>query len=245
MSTVLLIIAITLIGPIIGSYIGVSRKFSQNQVFGMLSFAAGIMVFVSVLELIPDSIARSSRLFSLFGITIGCTLMFILNQLLPHYHHADHLIKNKKEMRTTAIFVFLGLLIHNLPEGMAIGIGSLSDFRLSIMVALAIAIHDIPESVCVSAPYYFATKKKWKSFAVALSSSATTIVGFLLTYFLFRNLQPLTLGIITSATAGVMMYISVFELLPSAFDNGLARNKIIANFIAGALFVAVLHGLAA
>jgi ZIP family zinc transporter len=112
------------------------------------------------------------------------------------------------------------------------------------MVAIAIAIHDIPEAVCVSAPYFLATKNRFRSFAVALSSSATTIVGFLLTYFLFRNLQPFTLGIITSATAGVMIYISVFELLPSAFDNGLARNKIIANFVAGALFVAFLHVLA-
>ncbi|MBU4432472.1 ZIP family metal transporter, partial [Patescibacteria group bacterium] len=133
------------------------------------------------------------------------------------------------------------IFIHNLPEGIAIGIGALPGFNFSILIALAIAIHDIPEAICVAAPLYYSTGKKFKSFLLTFLTVIPTIAGFLLTYYFFKNISGFLLGLIISATAGVMLYISFWELLPEVMSQKGKKLKYLPSFLVGSVLVLILQ----
>ncbi len=244
MDSLSFILLIIFIGPIIGAFLGIYKKYSEGQIFSMLSFAAGVMTFVSVLELIPEGYKNGSIELVIGGILAGGLAMFLLNKILPHYHHAEYVLSQKaKEIDRTAIFLFFGIFLHNFPEGMAIGMGGLSEIKFSIMIAIVIAIHDIPEAVCVAAPLYFTNKKRFRSFFITLLTAIPTVIGFLLTHYYFKNISASVLSVIIGATAGVMIHISFFELLPQSFGGHLSKKRALIVFLLGGLFVIFLQGI--
>ncbi len=118
-------------------------------------------------------------------------------------------------------FAALAIAIHNFPEGLATFLGALSNPRLGVSIAVAIAIHNIPEGLAVSAPVYFATRSRRTAFWVSFLSGVAEPLGGLLGYLLFRSFpNPLVFGLVFAAVAGVMVYVSLDELLPAARDYG-------------------------
>lgn len=233
------ILLITFLGPLIGSLIGVLKKPSKGFMYVMLSFAAGVMMAVSFLELIPESIALSSVWIAIAGVLIGSLAMFSMDRLIPHIHPELCSQEQGKRLKRTAFYLLVGIFLHNFPEGMAIAIGAVSEIKLSLVVALAIAIHDIPEGICTSAPYYYVTKKRLKSFLISSSTVIPTMAGFLIAYYLY-NMIPLSLvGLLIGATAGLMIYISGDELIPESCGK-CSGHMTIFSFMAGIIFVMLL-----
>ncbi|MBW6462018.1 MAG: ZIP family metal transporter [DPANN group archaeon] len=244
MDSIYLILLISVLGPVIGSFIGVMKKPSESFMYIMLSFAAGIMLAISFLELIPKSIELSSIWLSSVGIIIGSVVMYGLDKLIPHIH--PELCKPesgiKLKFEKTSIYLMAGIFLHNLPEGMAIATGIVSSFGITLGLALAIAIHNIPEAICTSAPYYYLTKNRLKSFLLASSTAIPIILGFFIARFLFQNIPTEIIGMIIAATAGLMIYISCDELIPTSCnkdDDSWTHGTIFA-LIAGVLFVILL-----
>ena len=244
MEQIILILIMVTAGPVAGSLIGVFRKPSQVFLYNMLAFAAGVMLAVSFLELIPESIAISSVWLACLGILVGSLAMYGVDRLIPHIHPEMCEQEHGCNIRRTATFLLLGIFIHNLPEGMAVAAGSVSGFQLSLVIAIAIAVHDIPEGICTSAPYYYCTRRRLKSFLVSSSTAIPTIIGFFLAYFLFQNIPGYLIGIITAATAGFMVYISADELIPVSCrkDEGFSHSTIFS-LIAGIIFVIILGSM--
>lgn len=242
MNPLFLVVIIAVLGPIIGSLIGVLRKPSDRFMFNMLSFAAGVMLAISFLQLIPLSIHLSSVLFSIIGFVIGALFMFALDRLIPHIHPELCAQEQGGKLKKTSIYLLLGIAMHNLPEGMAIAIGAVTNFRLTFAIALAIAIHDIPEGICTSAPYYYYSKKKLKSFLLSASTLIPTLIGFVLSYYLFKNIPLQFVGLIIGATAGLMIYISSDELIPSSCSK-LTNHSTIFSLIAGVILVILLTSI--
>ena len=151
--SLLFILVISILGPIIGSLIGVIKQPSKKFMFNMLSFAGGVMLSISFLELIPESIHLSSVFVSILGISLGALSMYGLDKLVPHIHPELCEQEQGCKLRKTATYLILGIFLHNLPEGMAIALGSVSGVKVGLVIALAIAIHNIPEGICTSAPY--------------------------------------------------------------------------------------------
>ncbi|MFH1248993.1 MAG: ZIP family metal transporter [archaeon] len=216
MEIIFLVAVLAILGPVIGSLIGIITKPSNRFMFNMLSFAAGVMLSISFIELIPVSIKLSSPLISMTGIFLGAIVMFAIDRSIPHLHHGLCEPEQGLKLKKTSIYLLLGIAMHNFPEGMAMGIGSTIGVGSGLVIALAIAIHDIPEGICTSAPYYLYSKKKLKSFLLSSATAIPTLLGFLLAYFLLRNISPLFIGLITAATAGLMIYISADELIPAS-----------------------------
>ena len=185
-----IILLISVLGPVIGSAIGVFRVPSKLFMYNMMSFAAGVMLAISFLELIPESIHLSSIWICSIGVLLGALVMFTLDKFVPHIHpgsiSTDHDKKCHKSLKSTAIYLIVGIFLHNFPEGMAIATGSASNIGISLTIALAIAIHNIPEGICTSAPYFYCTKKRLKSFLISSSTAIPILVGFIFAYFLFR-----------------------------------------------------------
>ena len=239
MEPIVIIIIISVIGPIIGSLIGVLHKPSEIFMFNMLSFAAGVMIAVSFLELIPTSIEYSSILVCTIGLAIGALFMYLLDRLIPHIH--PELCTNEPgcNLKKTSLYLIIGIFLHNFPEGLAIAVDSVAHSKVGFIIAVAIAVQNIPEGICTSAPYYHCNRNRLKSFLVSSSTAIPILVGFTLGYFLYRIIPLSFVGFIIGATAGLMIYISADELIPTSCSK-MTNHSTIFSLITGVLFVVLL-----
>ncbi len=241
---IVIVLVLAIIGPIFGSYLGVVRKPSDAFVFNMLAFAAGVMLAISFLELIPASIALSSILIALIGVVIGAVFMFGIESLVPkisdHLHLMDSSHKHGKINKKTPLFLMIGMFFHNFPEGMAIAIGFATNFTLTLTIAIAIAFHHIPEGISTSAPYYAITKNKRKAFMLASITALPTLIGFLFAYYLYQFIPMSAIGLISGITAGVMIYIAGEELIPASCAR-VTNHQTIFALLLGIIFVLFLQ----
>jgi ZIP family zinc transporter len=242
MEIIYIILILSVLAPVIGSLIGVLRKPSHLMMYNMLAFAAGVMLAISFLRLIPESIRLSSIWLCCFGIIVGALIMYAVDKLIPHLH--PELVSQEQgcHLKRTAVYLLIGIFLHNFPEGIAIAIGGVSSAKLSLTIAIAIAIHDIPEGICTSAPYYYCTKKRLKSFLLSSLTAIPTAGGFLLAHFLFKGMSYSILGMIMAATAGLMIYISGDELIPTSCHKTLKHwsHSTIFSLILGVISVVLL-----
>lgn len=240
MDPTLLILLIGASGPIIGSAIGVLKKPSDRFTFGMLAFAAGVMIAISLLELLPQAITLAPLWGVALGLALGTVLMYGVDKIIPHIH--PETCKQRMSLHRTAIFLLIGIFIHNFPEGLAIASGTIIGFRETLIIAIAIGIHNIPEGICTSAPYYYCTKKRLETFLLSASTAIPIVLGFVMGKFLFAMISPVFVGILVSLTAGVMMYISADELIPASISKHQShwdRSRIFS-FMIGIVFVLLL-----
>ncbi|MDX1294800.1 MAG: zinc transporter ZupT [Sulfurimonadaceae bacterium] len=216
-----------------------------------LGFSAGVMVYISFIEIlvkskdafIPsfgDAGGEAITLLCFFG---GFALTFIIDRFIPDDVN-PHELKAAGEfcelkpgsliqeqhtltLKRTGIFTAIAIGIHNFPEGFATFISALDTLALGIPIALAIAIHNIPEGMAVSLPIYHATNDRRQAFFLALSSGLAEPIGALLGFFLLLPLMgDMTLGITFGIVAGIMVYFSFDELLPAARVYGNAHTTI-------------------
>ena len=216
----------------------------------LLGFSAGVMIYVSFMELMPSALQAVGKFRGLVAFFIGIAAMGLVDILVPEFEHphqwqtadcadepAAHLEKSR--LMRTGLFTALAIGIHNFPEGLAIFTSALSDVHLGIFIAIAIAIHNVPEGIAVSVPILYATGDKNKaffySFLSGMSEPAGAIVGYLV---LLPFLTPALLASLLAFVAGVMVYISLDELLPMAHRYG-HGHLVIAGIILGMLVMAV------
>jgi ZIP family zinc transporter len=245
MDPLIIILILTVAGPIIGAALGVIKKPSEEIFKNMLSFAAGVMLAISFLQLIPESLGLSSMLACCLAIAAGALLMYFVDKIIPHLHHTSY--GHNYRIEKIAFFILVGMLIHNIPEGMAIAMGGALDVSFSIAIALAIAIHHIPESICTAAPYYYATKKRMRSFLLSASTAVPTLAGFVVSYYLLPGIPLGVVGLFMAFTAGLMIYISADELIPLSCGNHKKRfsHSTIFSLIFGVLFVIIVNSFLA
>jgi len=170
------------------------------------------------------------------------SVMFIIDALVPHDYMAEHnvdpvLCKNNNLCRT-GFFVALGITIHNFPEGIAVFAGSLQSIHLGIAIAIAIALHNIPEGIAVSVPVYAATRSRRKAFLwSAISGLAEPAGAIIAAVFLLPFLNPAVIGFVLSAVAGIMVFISIDELVPISRSYG-EEHLSIVGIMAGMIVMA-------
>jgi len=238
MDPAIFIVIISVLGPIIGSIIGVAKKPSLMYMCNMLCFAAGVMLGISFLELIPESIRISSVGICVAGIIMGSLIMYGVDRIIPHIHPELCTQEQGCNLQRTSIYLILGIFLHNFPEGMAIAIGAVTGTKVSLIIALAIAIHNIPEGICTSAPYYHATGNRLKSFLVSSSTAVPLLIGYLLARYIFGSITPGVLGFIIGATAGLMIYITLDEIIPNSCAGN--DHSTIFSLLTGIIFVILL-----
>jgi len=235
----IVILIISVLGPIIGSFIGIIRKPSERFMLNMLAFAGGVMLSISFLELIPKSIESSSIFICIFGIIVGTMIMFILDKLIPHIHPELSCQEHGRNLKRTSIFLILGIFLHNIPEGMAIVLGSETAVQASLVIAIAISVHNIPEGICTSAPYFHETNNRLKSFLLSSTTAIPILLGFFIASILTNYISSNMIGFIVGATAGFMIYITGDEIIPTSCGEN-ATHKSIISLIIGILFVIIL-----
>lgn len=223
----------------IGSVLSLlSKKFSPKLLAGSLGFSAGVMIYVAFVEIFvkaKDALSaeygdKTGYIYTTIAFFCGIALIAIIDKLIPSFEN-PHEIKNintknispkaDKKLLRVGLFSALALGIHNFPEGLATFMAGLSDPTLGISIAIAIAIHNIPEGIAVSVPIYFATKSRKKAFWYSFLSGVAEPVGALIGYFILSSFfNGATFGVIFAGVAGIMVYISLDELLPTAEEYG-------------------------
>lgn len=242
MNNTVFLLVISVIGPLLGAVLGIIHYPSKRFMFNMLAFAAGVMLTISFINLIPQSISFSSTIIAVIGVAIGALLMYIIDKIIPHIHPEMNIGKDKDfcNINKSSRYLNTALFIHNLPEGMVIALGTITNNVLGIIIAIAITIQKIPEGICVAAPTYYCNKNKFKSFIMACSTLVPLLIGFFIAYFLYQNLSQTFIGLIIGVTAGFMIYISTDELIPSS-SKKVSHHSTIISLIIGVLFVLILN----
>lgn len=206
----------------IGAFLGIIGQKPSNRVLAFaLGFAAGIMLLISLMEMLPASLNTPGMSpvlgYSMF--IVGLIGYFLLDRLLPHQHAHDLNPGQKapRNLRRTAILLTLGISLHNFPEGIATFVTASANWELGLGIALAVAIHNIPEGLAVAGPVYAATGSKRAALLWAGLSGVAEIVGGLFAFLLLGpNVSPVIMASVMSAVAGIMVALSVDELMPLA-----------------------------
>lgn len=204
----------------LGALIAISiRKTKFCYLCIALGFSAGVMIFISFTELLSQGIRNTNMLTAFLSFFGGILIIYLLDVLIPHTYEEE--VDKRSKVKRTALLLFLGIAIHNFPEGMAVLFSSFSDFKLGILIAFAIALHNIPEGIAVSMPILYATKSRKKAFFYSLLSGIAEPIGAVISLvFLYQFLNSFILGILLSAVAGIMVFISFDELLPFVYKQG-------------------------
>ncbi len=233
-----------------------SKKFNPKFLAGSLGFSAGVMIYVSLVEIF---VKAKDSLMVVFGekpgywatvisFFIGIGIIALIDKMVPSFEN-PHELKNLKsnendndsdrKLMRMGIFSALAIGIHNFPEGLATFMGALHDPQMGVSIAAAIAIHNIPEGIAVSVPIYYATKSKKKAFNYSFLSGFAEPVGALVGYFILKSFfNDATFGLVFASVAGIMVYISLDELLPTAEEYG-EHHIAIFGLIAGMIIMAV------
>ncbi len=211
----------TTIGSLLGIFV---RKPGPRFMALTLGFSGGVMILVSFVELLAGGIEAVGFGLAHVAFFAGMLGMFLIDFLIPHEYMAE---RHKTEGRAqetllkTGLLVALGIGIHNFPEGMATFAGTLQDVSLGAAIAVAIAIHNIPEGLAVSAPVYAATGSRSKAFLWSFLSGVAEPVGAVVAALvLLPFLNATVLGLMLSVVAGIMVFISLDELVPVARSFG-------------------------
>ncbi len=241
-STVLFALGLTMFAGLstgIGSIIALFAKKTNTTFLSVsLGFSAGVMIYVSMIEIFPkakDALAtccvngQLSYLFTVLSFFGGMAVIAIIDRLVPENENPHELksveamdSKNReKNLMRMGLMSALAIAIHNFPEGIATFTSAIKDPFLGIGIAVAIAIHNIPEGIAVAVPIYYATGSRKKSFWYSFLSGLAEPVGALLAFLvLMPFLSDIVFGIIFAGVAGIMVYISFDELLPTSEKYG-------------------------
>lgn len=242
----------------IGSALALLTKKTSTKFLSIaLGFSAGVMIYVSFVEILvkaKDALisvlgVKAGNWATVGGFFFGIFIIAIIDKLIPSAEnpHEIHTVEemdgnseaHKSNLMRMGLFTALAIAIHNFPEGLATFTAALKDPNLGIPIAIAIAIHNIPEGIAVAVPIFYATGSRKKAFKLSFLSGLAEPVGALVGYLLlFRFFNDAMFGFIFAVVAGIMVYISLDELLPSAREYG-EHHLSIYGLIAGMAVMAV------
>ena len=220
-------------GTTIGGLIGVNLKSNSNKFLGfILSFASGLMMAIICFDLLPEAMEIASLAVILLGILLGILTM------------VKEKFSNKKEMNSllrTGIIISIGLALHNIPEGLAIGTGFQASINLGLSLAIVIAIHDVPEGISMAVPMKKGGMSKEKVIFYVIMSGISTGIGALVGH-LVGGISESIIATSLSFAAGAMLYIVSGELTPEANNMYKGRMNAIGNilgFILGIIAISI------
>jgi ZIP family zinc transporter len=239
-----------------------TRKTNAKFLSIALGFSAGVMIYLSFVEIFPkaqESLAETmsesaSYTFTTIAFFVGIFITMAIDRLVPDVanpHEArdvsdlreqDIDLSDKahaKSLMRMGLFTALAIGIHNFPEGLATFMSALENPTLGISIAVAVAIHNIPEGVAVSVPIFYATGSRRKAFVYSFLSGISEPLGAILGFFILQSfMTDRTFGYIFAAVGGVMIYIALDELLPTAEKYG-RHHLVIYGVISGMAIMAL------
>lgn len=217
------------------------RRLSERAYSVILGFSAGVMLSVVTFDLMPESIATGGLGTAVIGLLSGVFLIALLD-LLPHTHFMSSDSESTRFYRA-GVIVGLGIAMHNLPEGLAIGAGYSHEVGLGVGLALIIAIHNFPEGMAMACPMVIGGLKSHRVVLATAAAGLPMGVGALAGSAV-GSLSPALLSVCLGLAAGAMLFVTCDELIPDAEELGSGHSStfgIIAGIIVGVFFMSLFH----
>ncbi len=230
----------TLLGGII---IFFNKKENQKIIATALAFAAGVMITVSITDLIPESFHLLSEYFYVFPtfiilaifVVIGIIFSMLIDYYLPE--------QQEGKLYRIGIVSMLAIIAHNIPEGIATFLSTTSNTNLGITLSLAIALHNIPEGISISVPIYYATKSRGRALKYTFISGISELFGAIIAFIFLKDIMNnFIMGYLLASIAGIMMHIASYELLPTSLRYKYKKITLIF-FILGSIIMIINHML--
>lgn len=218
----LLLTVIAGLSTTIGSLVALlSKQTSKKQLQFVLGLSAGVMIYVSFVELLGTAVNHIGFLWANIAFFGGILFIMMIDFLVPHTYIEEH-IKGKsgeeRKLMTAGVLTAIGLAIHNFPEGLAVFMSAVGDIKLGTALAVAISIHNIPEGIAVAVPIWAATKNKKKAFLYSFISGIAEPIGALIGLLILSPfLNETILNVALAFVGGIMVFISFDELLPLTY----------------------------
>ena len=246
------------LATVAGAFSSVYAKMNNKGALAWaLGISAGVMIFLSFMEILPEAISemqsefseQRSRLIGFVSFFIGAGIVALIDRILPgHNHtHCPHVpaedtgvnTEDNVGMKRQGILLALAISIHNFPEGMATFVSSLNGLNMALPSVIAIAIHNFPIGMAIAIPIYQATGKRSKAIIAALLTGLAEPLGALVGGFILMSFWTEVISsIVLAIVAGIMVYISFDELLPSAFKYG-RHHAVIGGVMCGFILMAL------
>ena len=240
--TLLIISTIAGMATVLGGLIVIIKRPGMRRIGLFGGFAGGVMLTVAFMSLLSESIKSSNYITAALGFAFGALFMFLLDILLSHKHFElkekglinPHLVK-------TGMLIAVGVALHNIPEGIAVGAGFAHLPKFGFMIALAIGLHNIPEGIATTMFIHCGGKCRKDCLKIAFLSGIVEPIGAIAAFLFlqrFMFLVPVSLAF----AAGVMVFITLDELIPMARKHGRAHFTSIGISL-GAIFMLILQGI--
>lgn len=242
----------------IGSLIALFARRTNTAFLSLaLGFSAGVMIYVSMVEIFPEAQTIAISIWGDLGLWFataaffgGMMLIALIDRLVPSFEnpHAPKLVEDLQEyneeyantkLLRTGVFAALAVAIHNFPEGIATFVAVLQDPSLGIAITIAIAIHNIPEGIAVSVPVFYSTGSRKKAFVYSFLSGLSEPLGALIAFLILMPfINEALFALLFASVAGIMVFVSLDELIPAAKEYDEAHNSIYG-LIAGMMVMAL------
>lgn len=221
------------LSTIIGS-IFIFFKKNKNVLLNSFAFAAGVMITVSLIDLIPESFSYLSTYYYPFPALLFVLICFVIGILISSF--IDYYIPENNPIYKIGIISLIAIIMHNIPEGMATFIASNTDIKLGITLTIAIALHNIPEGITIALPIFYSTKSRKRALLYTTIAGLSEFFGALITcIFLKDYIDYKFMGYLLAVIAGIMIQISFYELLPEVWKAGQKRG--ILYFLLGSIIM--------
>lgn len=239
-----LLTALAGLSTLIGSFLIFIKNKDKNKIIVMtLSFAMGVMIAVSFFDLLPNAFLLLDNFYLIpklliiaIIMVIGILFGIIIDKYLP---------AQDNQLYRVGIMAMLAIIIHNIPEGMATFMTTTNNLKLGLYLAFTIALHNIPEGISISIPLFYATGNKKKALSYTFISGLSELFGAFLAFIFLKNyVNPLVMALLYAFIAGIMVQISLYELLPS-IRKYKKKKQAISCFFLGTIIILISHYLLA
>lgn len=176
------------------------------------------MIVISLLDLLPQSFKLFNLNYNIFLSVLLFLIFFVTGMILISF--INKIIASDNNLYKVGIISMIGIIVHNIPEGILTFITSSVDVTMGLKLAMAITLHNIPEGISIGIPLYYSTGSKIKTILYVLISALSEVFGAFITYlFLYDYINDILIAILLSLVCGVMTYISLFELIPEIINK--------------------------
>ena len=244
LNTILNVVLLSLLaglGTGLGGLIAVIRNPGRRSFGLLMGLASGVMIALSFVELLGKAWVQGGYLVATLGFAAGAALMLVIDVFTPHirFSESEQDACDPRLFRT-GMLIAIGISIHNMPEGIAVGAGYMHAPQFGLFLALAIALHNIPEGIATALPLCKGGASRWYSFRTAFLSGLVEPIGALLAALVlgsFQGLIPFALAL----AGGVMTFLTLDELVPAAREHG-HQHYTAVGIILGSTFILLLSG---
>lgn len=250
MNYLVIITLIGLLSGVLGTTAGglsvVGMKNIKKKVLSiLLGFSAGVMIAITFVELIPESIEEGSLVTAMVGLLTGVIIIGFIDLKFPHRHFSFDCDGDKERAKSikTGVLLSVGIAMHNLPEGVAIGTGFIVSYEVGLTLAIMMAIHNFPEGMAVGAAMCIGEVKSYKVLITTALAGVPMGIGAFLGGAL-GGVSDLSLSLGLGFAAGAMLYIVFDELIPDAYrkmKGHYAISGILSGIILGIILINILH----